>query len=133
MRVGERETIRERPHTPAVTPSSRRRYDDQNCFNVQGFEPGHGDAFRNNTCLLIGETTPKEDTVGNAASCDPNAMLLSDNAYYTQHANASVTCGGVVLPIAEVQAQHSNELRSTAGPLPDDATVIAWMRAKLAL
>ena len=109
------------------------QYDDQNCFNVGGFVPGHGDAARNNTCLLIGEDAADEDHVGSSDACEPGGMALGGNAYYTLHGNASVTCGGARYSIAAMQARFGNELGSTASTLPDDATVLRWMREKLGM
>ena len=109
------------------------QYDDQNCFNVGNFVAGRGDAARNNTCLLLNETMPNEDKVGSSTSCDAAYMTLAGNAYHTQHGNASVTCGGATLPIADVQRTFDNERGSTAATLPSEATMLEWMRAKLDL
>ena len=95
--------------------------------------PGHGDAARNNTCLLIGEDAADEDHVGSSDACEPGGMALGGNAYYTLHGNASVTCGGARYSIAAMQARFGNELGSTASTLPDDATVLRWMREKLGM
>ena len=48
-------------------------------------------------------------------------------------ANASVSCGGDVYGIATLQTQFGNELGSTASTLPDDETILRWMREKLGM
>ncbi|KAJ1449807.1 hypothetical protein M885DRAFT_572143 [Pelagophyceae sp. CCMP2097] len=106
-------------------------YDDANCFNVGDFVPGHGDAFRNNTCVVIGEPAADEDRIGSASSCDSAQLELSGNSYFTLHGNASLRCGGRTLLLEDVQRDFGNEMQSSRGTLPDDAELLRLMRSWL--
>jgi len=106
-------------------------YDGQNCVNVGSFSEHHGDAFVNNTCVLLDCRSPDcVDKVGHVAQCEPSKVTLAANDYYTQHGNASLECGTNVLTVAQVQAKGL-ELGSTAAKLPSDATLLGWAEARV--
>ena len=108
-------------------------YDGQNCYNVGNFKKGDGDVFSNNTCVIIGCNNPKcVDKVGQAAQCDSDTVSLSMNAYYTQHGNASLTCGGKSYTVKEAQATLGLEKGSTWDVLPKDEEMVKWAKARLA-
>ena len=119
------------------------------------FKSGHADQYSNNKCVIAGCSTDAQtgecvcighhpltmrdscERVGNIGGCDPHAihsvgMVLSSNAYYTAHANATLKCGGREVTLAGFQAA-GKELQSTAHPLPTDAQLVKWAREKLGL
>ena len=103
-----------------------RDYDGQNCFNVADFKEGHGDVFRNNTCVINGcRDAGCVDRVSHVAQCNAEIVHLAGNRYYTLHGNASIECGGGVISLTEAQKKKL-ELGSTAAKLPSDATMLQW-------
>ena len=81
--------------------------------------PGHGDGFYNNTCLagVGGMRKPSGcgdpscfvmpatdlDDVGHVGQCDPSIIKLGGNKYYTPNGNATLSCGGRKVSIAQAQ------------------------------
>ena len=107
-------------------------YDGQNCFDVGSFEPGHGDGFFNNSCIIMGCRNPTcVDKVTSVSQCDPSIVTLKDNRYFTTHGNATIQCGGKMLSVAEAQQQGMEE-GSTAGPIPSDEEIVGMAKAMLA-
>ena len=104
-------------------------YDGQNCFDVGSFEPGHGDKYYNNTCVVMGCRNPScVDKVTSVAQCDPSIVTLKNNKYFTLHGNATVKCGGNMDSIEQAQ-KKGMEIGSTYGKLPTDKEIVAFAQA----
>ena len=119
-------------------------YDGSNCINVAEFKPGLGHKYFNNTCVSgagqysepygcgspvcanSSRPAPDMDKVGGASQCQPEFFETWGNQYYSPHGNASMSCGGRVLGIKDVQAQFKNEVGSTFGALPDPGQILMW-------
>jgi hypothetical protein len=121
-----------------------RPFDGQNCVNTVPFVPGHEHVVANNTCVVMGARVPAGVDVvmqGAGGWCTPASgdglLVAHDNAYYTQHGNASLLCGTASpygTPLTAWRAAHPGfEARSTVGTLPPPDTVIGWGRAVLGM
>eukprot|EP00041_Stephanoeca_diplocostata_P042079 m.10090 g.10090 ORF g.10090 m.10090 type:complete len:895 (+) comp7208_c0_seq1:114-2798(+) len=107
-------------------------YDGQNCLNVGGFLPGHGDDFSDNTCFVVGcFSYTCDDVVAHVAQCDPTIVTVTSNTYYSKHGNGSISCGNKVLSLADAQKEFNIEKGSTASVLPKSAVIVQQMEAKI--
>lgn len=119
------------------------QYDGQNCFNTWPFHPMHQHNYSNNTCVMLydkhygsaGDCHAANISSGICRNVDPTSgdqcMLdLSNNRYYTPYGNASVSCNGAEVPLADLQA-GGVELGSTVDVLPSNEQIIAWGKAIL--
>ena len=124
-------------------------YDGSNCINVGSFKKDLGHEYYNNTCISgVSEysepsgcgspacanstrVVPNMDKIGGAAQCQPGYFRLAGNRYYSPHANASMSCGGKLLSITEVQNQYHNEFGSTFAGLPKPVEILDWTRQML--
>ena len=107
-------------------------YDGQNCINIGSFVAGHGDVLVNNTCVVTGASNPEAaDRVSHVAQCDPKVVTIKNNRYFTQHGNATMTCGNKDLTLADAQTTRGIELGSTSDVIPEAETILGWARAIL--
>ena len=122
-------------------------YDGQQCFNVAGFKEGHGDAFRNNECL-IGLGHSRGSGCGDPSCADPRPpnkdlqelvgtilgnctgphFILSSNSYYTSTGNAKIRCESEAYSLADIQTKYKLETGSTVDRLPDESTMVQWAK-----
>ena len=125
------------------------------CVGLGGFEPGHGDAYYNNTCALPGMSGESGKVGG--VPCDPQQVdmhgartsghffvarnlcraasltqwhdiICTDNSYFTAHGNASLGSCGLV---AGLYASKGMEQNSVSEKLPSDEELVAWAKARL--
>jgi len=80
---------------------------------------GHEDRFLGNRVVLTGA-----DVGG--PQCESPQTIMADNRYYLAGGNLT-ECG---VTLSESQAAGM-DLRSTQGPIPDDATIIGWAQELL--
>jgi hypothetical protein len=122
-------------------------YDGSNCINLAAFKKGHGHKYFNNSCFSglsewafpsgCGDLTcsnhsrhkPDMNNIGHVSSCDPDFTYLAANHYYSPDANASLSCGGELLPIDKVQKEFKNEIGSTYAALPKAGDVLQMVNS----
>jgi hypothetical protein len=66
-------------------------------------------------------------------TCSLAHLQVSGNQYFSPNGNASVSCPGGLITIAQAQTKFNIELGSTAGPIPSDDKIIAWAKATLGM
>lgn len=105
------------------------RYDGQNCFNTASFFPRHGDMLYENTCVIFPCGNGCTDHVASLYnSCyKGSALKMFNNSYYTEHGNASVTCGGrTQILLKDFQAKYQMDLGSVGYKLPTNDQIMQW-------
>ena len=100
------------------------------CMGLGGFEAGHGDAYINNTCALLGGNASAADKVGSISQCAAAENTMRDNTYFT--ASGKGTLGGCgSTPIEGLFAADRVEKDSKVAEMPTDQQLVDYAKAWL--
>jgi hypothetical protein len=99
------------------------------CIGNGPYDPGLGDSYYNNTCVLPG-MSGAAGMVGHVAQCEETQNDMHDNKYYTTPGNATLGSCGLV---TDMYAKNGNEKDSTSSTLPSDEEMVKWARERLQL
>mmetsp|Transcript_1429 Transcript_1429/g.2265 ORF Transcript_1429/g.2265 Transcript_1429/m.2265 type:complete len:761 (+) Transcript_1429:492-2774(+) len=126
--------------SPACAVHYRSIVSDSNGSGVDTFMWGHNNSGVNIGALQnqkydnqkqVTYSDPSMELIGSAAECNvsaPNAMLASQNRYFTPMGNASIMCSDSLYSFLEAKAEFGIEKGSSYDTLPDPEDVLLWAR-----